>query len=496
LVLAMVALVLAGCGDPDLWARYRAERGFWRARRLIDRIQLKPGTATAADYAPAVAALRAITAGFPAAEWTSPARLHAPLARDVATIAGRAAIAFSRVDEMQGRLEVAIVGYARAEADYAALPLVALEAALARAGAFEHAGRDSAATAVYAEIGTRFSLIDPESGVAILPVMDAPLRVARDQARAGHAAAADATLWDAERRYLAELEHQRGRAPALDLWVRLAKARMARGHTQEALDALRGALSEPIASAEAAGLVLTMAEYCVEGGRPDSAFAYTDWAARAFDDGARLQSMVLAARAWERGGPPDSAIAAWGQLLDAYPGEASAGSVARFQRGMLFEHQGRWELARSEYRTLMAMNPTHELAFDAMRRIVDWHASRGEKELARIEGQRGLEALDRMIATNRDEHILQLARLTRADLLVAIEDWAPACGALADAWDRYGDSPLGARAGLLAADVAERRLHDTARAVQLYRDLAERAPGEVDRLRARDALGRLERGRS
>jgi tetratricopeptide (TPR) repeat protein len=495
LLLAMAGLVLAGCGDPDLWARYRAERGFWRARRLIDRVQLNPGAATAADYAPAAAAFRAVTAGFPAAEWASPGRSRAPLARDVATIVGRAAIALARVDEMQGRLDAALAGYVRAQADFAAMRPVALEAALARAAAFERAGRDSAATEVYAEIAGQFPMIDPESGASILPVMDAPLRVARDQARAGRVAAADSTLWGAERRFTSELGHQRGRAPAPDLWVRLAKARMARGRTEGALEALRGALSEPVSGADAAEMVLTLAEYCVEGGRPDSAFAYTDWAERAFGDPIRAQSMVLAARAWERRGSPDSAVAAWGRFLDAYPGAVSAGSVARFQRGRLLEQLGRWEQARSEYRTLMVLNPTHELAFDALRRMVGWHASHGEKELARIEGRRGLEALDRLIVTHRDERVLQLARLTRADLLVAIEDWVPACGALAEVWDRYGDSPLGARAGLLAADLAERRLHDTARAAQLYRDLAERARGDAERLQARDALGRLARGR-
>jgi len=38
---AVVAVVLAaaGCGDPLLWARYRAEHDFWRARRLIERIE-------------------------------------------------------------------------------------------------------------------------------------------------------------------------------------------------------------------------------------------------------------------------------------------------------------------------------------------------------------------------------------------------------------------------------------------------------------------------
>src|SRR5207247_997037 len=58
LAVAAVVLAAAGCGDPQLWARYRAERDFWRARRLVERIELNPRVARAAEFArPAPAAL-------------------------------------------------------------------------------------------------------------------------------------------------------------------------------------------------------------------------------------------------------------------------------------------------------------------------------------------------------------------------------------------------------------------------------------------------------
>ena len=493
LLAATAVLALGGCGDPDLWARYQAERSAWRAHRLVDRIQLNPQVASEADFERARTAYAAVVAGFPAARWASPERMRSPLARDVATVAGRAMIALHRIDEMQGRIEPAIAGYARAESEFVAVRPVALEAALARAAALGDAGRDSSATEVYAGIIGRFPMIDSETGASILPVMDAPLRVARDRAEAGHVAAAEATLRAAERDYLAEIERQRGRPPAIDLWVRLARARTQGGRTDGAIEALRQALSEP--GADVSAMLLAVAEVAIEGGRPDSAFAYTAWAERAFGDSVRARSMVLTARAWDRRGPPDSALAAWGRFLDAFPGAIETSTMARFQRGLILEGLGRWDQARTEYHTLVAGDPTHDLAFDARRRLAARHGSRGDLESARIEVRDALEDLQQVIATNRNEHVLQLARQTYADLLLSAEDWQRADLALREIWSRYGGSPDGVGAGFRAAELTEARLHDGARALALYRELADHATLEGDRRRAREHIARLERGR-
>ncbi|TMQ72668.1 MAG: tetratricopeptide repeat protein [Candidatus Eisenbacteria bacterium] len=492
LAVAAVVLAAAGCGDPQLWARYRAERDFWRARRLVERIELNPRVARAAEFARAAAACRAVTTAFPAAAWATPERVGTPIAADVAAVSGQAAIARARLDELAGRTDAAIAGYARAEADYAALPPVALEAVLARAAALERAGRSAEATGAYAGIIGRFPLVDPVSGRSVLAAMDAPLRVAQDQTRAGQTAAADATLRAAEARYAAELERQDGRPPGFDLWVRMAQVRRMTGRTEAALEALRHAMGQPGASRPA--MVVRLAETCVEGGLPDSALVYAAWAERGFEP-VRPRALVLAARAWELKGPPDSAIVAWGRYLDAYPTAVDTSSLARFQRGRLYEDLGRWPLARSEYRALIARDPTHALAFEAIRRIPAWHAAHGETAEARIEGRGALEDLDRLIGSHRDARVLQQARAARAQVLLAMGDWAAASTALGELWDHYGDTPVGADAAFQAAELNERQLHDVTKAVALYRELAEHAALDADRRRAQDQLARLGRGR-
>ncbi|MBI1796588.1 MAG: tetratricopeptide repeat protein [Candidatus Eisenbacteria bacterium] len=478
---------LAGCGDLDLWARYRAERGFWQARRRLRAIEIEPRLAAAGDYARAAAAFRAVADAYPAAVWTDPAHLARPVARDVALLSGRAAVAAARVRESHGETAAALAGYRDAETAFAAVPEVVLDARLARAAALDRAGRGDEATVVRIAIAREGAIVDAD-GTPNADVLAAPLRVARNFAARGLTAAADSTLRATEAHDLQSLAALHG-AAAVAVWERLAGVRTAGHRTGAAIAALRGAVGAlaPEDGRARADLVLRMADCGVSGGLPDSALAYARWAESAFDRRTRAAAMVLEARAFETLDRPDSALAAWARLLDDFPAVVGVSSNARFRRGRLYEDLGRWEQARGEYRTLIASDPTHPLAFTGLQRIVAWHVRHGEQALARIEGQRGIESLDQLIATHRDEDVQHRARTARAEVLMTMEDWPAACLSLGDLWNRYGDGG----AGLRAAEVAESRLHDTERARRLYRDIADRAD-DAERRSARDALARLE----
>jgi tetratricopeptide (TPR) repeat protein len=483
-VLAAVS-AFAGCGDPDLWARYRAERGFWAARRALERIEIQPRLASDRDVARVIAAFRAVSERFPAAMWADPARLDHPYRRDVALLSGRAAVTAARVGALHGGLEPAIADCRAIESDYAALPEVVLDARITRAAALERAGRPDEAIGVRAAIAREAPVIDRE-GRPVAEAIAAPLVVARALRERGRGDEADSVLRATEARDLDALRSLRGEG-ARALWDRVAETRIATGRTIAALAALR----EAAAASNGDDLderVLRMATVAIDGGRADSGFVYARWAAAAFGPGVRARAMTLEAEAWERDARPDSALDAWERFLDAFPGTADLTSTARFRRGRLYESLGHWDQARAEYRALVAADPAHPRALEALRRIVAWHMAHGENDLARIEGRRGVESIDQLIATNRDDAVQQRARRARADLLLAIEDWGGGCLALSDLWNRYGDGG----AGLRAADVAEQRLHDAERARRLYRDVAGHAGG-AERRSALDALARLER---
>jgi tetratricopeptide (TPR) repeat protein len=484
-----LALAVTGCGDPALWARWGADHDFWYARRAVERLQLNPRLATDADYAAAGAAFARIVARYPAARWAQAS--ESPLAVDVGTVSGRAAIAVARIEELRGHADAALADYARAEDDFAALVPVALEAALARARALERADRGPESIAAWQRIAARYPLVDEARDEAILPVLDAPLKVAAARRAAGDAAGADSILGAAEVRFDDALTRARGHRAASDLWARLSQIRAARGRWDASLDALRSGLAEPAAAKLAPRLVLTLAERSVEAGRPDSALAYARWAESGFGGAVRPDAILFLAQLWERRGQTDSALVAYQRFLDSYSQVPRASAMARLHRGILLEAAGQWEQARTEYRALAAQQPTDPNGLDALLRIVVHHAARHETDLARLEGQRAIESLDQMITNQRDETVQFNARRAKADVLLAMGDGPRAADALEEMWRLYPNTAVGIGAALRAADVAERDLHDRGRAVTLYQQIEGGARSADAQRRARAALDRL-----
>lgn len=484
-------VAVTGCGDPALWARYRAEQSYWRARRLAERLQLNPALATNADYERAIAAFRGITRAFPPAEWARGG--EGPMALEVGAVSGRAAIAGARLEEMRGRHEVALAAYARAISDYRTLGPVGVEAAAARAELLSGLGRDPDALAAWAVVAGDYPPVDPARQVASQAVLEAPLRIAVLLDAAGRDAARDSVLGAAERRLVLVLASARGTPAAPDLWLALAATRRARGDGDGALAALRGVLGEPADRVNASRRVMALARTALESGRPDTARVYAAWAQIGAGPEDRADAMLIVARAWEVSRRPDSALAAYGRLLEACPEAQDPAAEARFRRGAILEAGGSWEAARSEYRALAAARPTHALAFESVLRIVRYHLHLGEIEIASLEAKRAVENMDYLIATQRDDRVQPLARRTRADLLVALGDSRAACDALADLWRRYAATTAGAEAGLRAAGMAESTLVDRGRARGLYRDIAGRATDPGCRKRAQVAAARLGR---
>jgi tetratricopeptide (TPR) repeat protein len=489
----LVATLVAGCGSSELWSRYGAERLFWRARKQVDRLQLNPSFVTDADYDRAAAAFRRVTNRFPASEWARPERLARPYARDVASLSGRSVIGLARIAEMRGRMEEAIAGYTEALENYRGVPAVALEASLALARALERSGRMSEANVAWLEIGRAFAMVDSATGDPVLPVLDAPLRVARQLAGEGRKTAADSVLVEASARYETALVEQTGRRAAPELWSRLSEARADLGDTDGSLWALRSALVEPAAEDLAPQLVLALADRALRGGRPDSALAYARWAETGFRGRVRQDALLLEGRIFEAAARPESALAVYETFIGDYPKSMDAVAGARFRRGVIYENLGHWQQARTEYRALVAGHPTHELSFAALERIVAWHLAKGEDELARIEGRRGIESLEHLLATQHDDDVQMLARRGRAELLDRVGDPAEACDALADVWKRYPDTPAGVAAAIRAAQIAETRLREPERALEIYEELAGHAGNPDTQRAARAAAERLRR---
>jgi tetratricopeptide (TPR) repeat protein len=489
-VAALVALGLTSCGDPDLWARYQAEHDWWNAVRHVERIRIRPALATESDYAHAEAAFDQILNAFPPEEWSAAERVSRPLARDVAVISAQAGIAMGRLAEWQGRVEEALARYESVLATSGNLREVAAEAAVDRALALERLDRPIDAAEAWLRVAESFELID-DAGEVHPDIVQASGRAAKLYQDEGQAREARAALREAETRALDALGRRDPPAGRAELWQHVGETRLALGRLDDAADAWRSVAALGRTRLQRGRALLTIGEHYLAAGQPDTAVAYAEEARSGYRRLVAVEATLLLARSRRAAGDTEAALETYEDVLEEFPRSADACARARFERGRIYEDADNWVQARSQYRALSARYPTHALAFDAFLRIVDYHLRRGEVELARVEGRRSLETVDRIIAHQRGPETQFIARLTRARILTGMQEHEKAFEALAAFWQRYPDSEEGIDAAFEAAALAETALADESRAVELHRRVHSEVADADAKDRARAALERL-----
>lgn len=485
LVLALVPL-LAGCGDPDLWARWRAERALWEAHRHADRVLLRPGGPRPQDWERLEREFtRALTA-FPAERW-APLGVSEGPARDVAAASGDAALVLGELAARQGRDSQAVERWGAAVRDYATLPDVVLEARRSQALALARLGRHDAKLEVWRALVDSTPLVDARTRQLRTVVLITTRQLARELDESGRAPEALDVLRGAERRFSAAL----GRPGTPDrpaLAVALSDVRGALGDVAGSLAALREAM-QVAPAAESPARWVAFAEQALALGAPDSAISAGRAALKLNGSrGIAGPALLAMARAFEQQGRADSALACYDEIPTRFQKLGVLEADLRYRRGMLLEREGHWELARGEFRTLAAALPTHPLAFQGLRRIVQHHLDRGEFDLADVEGDATLTNLAHLLQNNRDPLVQREARSVTAELLLALGQTARAESALVELWEHFPADSASEDGALRAARIAEHQPGGTERARALYDELRRGAGNATVRRAAEAAL--------
>ena len=181
----------------------------------------------------------------------------------------------------------------------------------------------------------------------------------------------------------------------------------------------------------------------------------------------------------------------YGQILNENQRRQDIAVEARYQRAVLLEEAGRWPLARAEYSALCAAAPTQPRALQAWERVVRHHRNAGEEDLARMETEHALTALDQLIGMQNDDSERRRTREARVAVLFAAGRTREGIRELQDVWASGGVSAEGAALGEAAARQAETALHDPALARSLWQILARSSPDRELQTRATAAVARL-----
>lgn len=485
------AALLAGCGDPMLWTRYRAERAAWRAGRAIERIQINPKLASPDDYARAEAAVARVVEHYPPDRYATAEALKNPYRADIARITGNAAVLEVRLREAQGRREGAAEAYARIIQVYAGVPAVVREALQARGATLLREDRNREAADAWRTLWERFPVVSEAADEANPDVLAAPFRAAEALDLDGAPREAEALLAGAARRMENVAGQRAGTPAAATLWEHAAEAESRAGDAEAAMRALQSGIAAPASDAERARMVMSLARDHLDRGDADSTLVYTAWALASFGPEVHTQAVLLGARALVAMGLPDSALTTLNAFLDGTRLGSDDWVRGRYERARILERQGVWEQARSEYRTIAAGAPTHVLAIEALVNIVRHHVAKHEDELARMEGRHALEAIDQVLGVSRDDSVQVHARRARGEVQLALGDAQGAYATWMELWRRYPGSAVAAAAGMDAAGLAAGRLSDRDGARALYAGLADRAISPEIRERAQAALKRL-----
>ncbi len=489
IVSAAALLALAGCGDAEHRERWRAERASWHAQREVDRILVRPQVAKPSDFARAEAGFRAIVAEFPAARWGAPGARG--MTAEIGRISARSAVALARLAELQNRTAEALAGYRSAESAWTAYPDVALEAAMLAAATRTRID-DPGAPAAWEHLARTYAADDPTTGEPRGAWLEAARQLADGFEAAGRTASRDSVLRAEEQTAERWLGAHAGH-PASPLWMdAIAEARSRRGDAAGALAVERGALAQDfrLAAPERLRRILDLGERSLAAGRADSAMTYARWADREFEGIDRLRPLDLEARAFRVAGERDSALGVYDRILTEFPRREGEAAEARYQRAVLLEELDRWPLARSEYSALFAASPTHPRALQSWQRVILHERAAHQEELARIETEHALGALDQLIAMQHDEGERARTREARIGVLLAAGRTREGIRDLQDLWAAAGVTMTSGPLGETAAHEAETGLHDPALARSLWQILARSSPDRELRGRASAVLAR------
>jgi hypothetical protein len=485
-----VLAALAGCGgDPDLWARYHAERLLWKARRAvaIARLGLHDPAGNAA--ARAAGALDRVVSAYPPDRWAAGEALARPRARDVARLSGTAALLRAALDERAEHDEAAELRYADAAAAYAAIDSVAVAARVGEARVLERLGSNDAAAAAWIELAHHAAELDSAGVAPWSSRLAAPREAVRLLSLLGRAAQADSVRASAATRLAAAAGRSAGTPVADDLWDTLAQLQRQSGRYDEARAALRAALSEPGADERRPERVLQLAILSRESRLPDTALVYATWAARDFAGPVALEASRALAHAWEDAGVADSALAVYKRLIEGLPPLGDLAARARLDRARLLDTMGHWEAARAELRALAMMQPTHPCGVAALVEIVRHHVREHEAVFAGVETKHAMDTFEHMLATQGDPGVRLETMMARADVFALTGRPLDAQREYSAAWRQQRSLAAAAKAGWRAARLADSALGDPPVARELYLELARHAADLDVRWQARQHLG-------
>lgn len=491
---ALAALMLlAGCSQSPLSARYQAERDAWSARRIERRMVLQ-GRIDRAVAERAIAAYQGILQKYPIAA----ARGDSAEARSLTRVRAGSMLKLARL-------------YGQTDAPDKAVRLL-------WDGRREVGGDLESTLLVYGDLIQRLtaasstdSLCDlykevmalpaaTAAGAPVAPVLQAPLERAQALATSGRSAEASQALNEAVDFYDRVASEHRGSVAEVSALIQKASALARAGRMTEAETALRGARALPQAAPMEPSILFSLAMLHEQGLHdPSGAIAILRELIRLHpDDPTAAQAQLRVGIAFAGANQADSALSAFARTEQRYPRDEAVSSQARFMSGRVLLAQGKASEGLRSLRSVAADFPRTEVGLAAPLEVAAYYRKTGDKAAERATLSDAATEYERLArdlrGDGRQAQVVMAALDHLADARVAMEDWSKAVAALstrADAFPADARSPL---ALVQAANILNAKLGDRKGAVEALEKLVDRYPHHTLARGVRDTIAKLKAG--
>lgn len=353
-LLAVVALLAAGCGSSELEDRYEAERMAWRAGKLAQAMRSNPELMTDEMLARVRSSYEAIVARYP--------RTGEPtteLGRDIASIAGRSRLVLAGMAFDRGDADAALGVLASVRESCAFDRALCVEARLTAGSMLEATGRWEDAAEEYEALTEEWPPAAEASGAPDARILRTPIKLAAGYAVRGEAARA-AEFFERARdyydRWIGEWEGSPTARLALELkgesYAQEGRFADAAG-TLEHFDGLYGN------EQNRAAIWLRLAEIYSAGlrntARAREYYEKTEAAYPSKVSGATA-AIALAALDIDAARYPE-ARARLERVLAEFRGEPTVSATAMHYLALSYELGGSWETAVARYNALSQEHP-------------------------------------------------------------------------------------------------------------------------------------------
>ena len=486
--------LLAGCGDPDLGSRFRAERALWNTNSEVARLSIRPELVSDAAWRKVVDVYSTIPTQYPA-------KGHGATAVELRQVHAYALLAAARIYGTLSDSVAMLDVYSRIENEYKDLPRVTGEVAFARGRLAESRNDWGAALAAYQEALTR---VAPKSGDAGVPgaVIELPLRMARIRV----VAARDSTMAFRHQAYQEAETYYRDKIANADTLTALdARAYMADVAADQnkwdeaagqlkALESTLTVMNPPPKDPASARFALAQLQVRSQSqaGNVEATLQslITDYPQSPFV----AQAELGLAFGYAKKGDVDRAL----QSLDAVGTVKNApeelAGQALLLKAQLLDRAGRWNEAQTILAALPVDHPLSEAALLAPIEVVRHYERVGDTEGAQAALAKAETAYRDFLTRYPSGPVSVLAQEKLARTLTQEKRYDLAVAEFVRLGASLGQHPAGAQYLTAAAQLALQQLGDTTRAAQILDQTATQYANRKVGQWASEEAARLRKG--